>query len=225
MGLSNYLPSSRLIQPGVCTSSTRPASPFEGQCIFETDTDKLLVWNGSAWVIPNQKTTNPEGFEFIGSVSNTSTIVSLDSVFTSTYENYRIIVNQTNVTLTGTTLFRFRANGTAIASNDYYYGGRVYRYNAADEYWAAGPTTSGFVTMIASGNVQTSSYIDLSFPRSANRKSFVASSTSNFSNYIGTTTHGILNLTASNYDGFQFSQDAGGTLTLTATVYGYRGTL
>lgn len=49
MGLSNYLPSSRLIQPGVCTSSTRPASPFEGQCIYETDTDNVLYWNGSAW--------------------------------------------------------------------------------------------------------------------------------------------------------------------------------
>lgn len=50
MGLSNYYPSSRLSQAGVCTSSTRPASPYEGQMIYETDTDKTLVWDGSAWV-------------------------------------------------------------------------------------------------------------------------------------------------------------------------------
>jgi len=49
MPLSNYLPSSRLIQPGVCTSTTRPASPYEGQAIYETDTDKMYIWNGSAW--------------------------------------------------------------------------------------------------------------------------------------------------------------------------------
>lgn len=49
MGLSNYIPSSRLSQAGVCTSTTRPASPYEGQMIYETDTDKVLVWNGSAW--------------------------------------------------------------------------------------------------------------------------------------------------------------------------------
>lgn len=49
MGLSNYIPSSRIAQSGVCTSSTRPATPFEGQMIYETDTDKVLVWNGSAW--------------------------------------------------------------------------------------------------------------------------------------------------------------------------------
>lgn len=37
-------------RPGVCTSSTRPTAPYEGQQIYETDTDKLLVWNGSAWL-------------------------------------------------------------------------------------------------------------------------------------------------------------------------------
>lgn len=49
MPITNYIPSSRLIQPGVCTSSTRPASPFEGQCIYETDTDMMAIWNGTAW--------------------------------------------------------------------------------------------------------------------------------------------------------------------------------
>lgn len=49
MALSNYIPSSRVMQPGVCTSSTRPASPYEGMVIYETDTDMIAVWNGSAW--------------------------------------------------------------------------------------------------------------------------------------------------------------------------------
>jgi len=55
MGISQQLAASRLIQPGVCTSSTRPASPYEGQCIYETDTDKLLVYNGSAWYPPTNQ--------------------------------------------------------------------------------------------------------------------------------------------------------------------------
>ena len=49
MGLSQQIGSSSLSKPGVCTSSTRPATPYEGQMIYETDTDKVLVWNGSAW--------------------------------------------------------------------------------------------------------------------------------------------------------------------------------
>jgi hypothetical protein len=41
------------IRPGVCTSTTRPTAPYEGQTIYETDTDKTLFWNGSAWVNVN----------------------------------------------------------------------------------------------------------------------------------------------------------------------------
>jgi len=34
----------------VVTSGTRPGSPYNGQVIYETDTDTLVVYNGSAWV-------------------------------------------------------------------------------------------------------------------------------------------------------------------------------
>jgi hypothetical protein len=70
MGLSNQIPASRLIQPGVCTSATRPDSPFEGQVIYETDTDKVLVWNGSAWY---QTWNQPWGN--LGYVSLTSGVI------------------------------------------------------------------------------------------------------------------------------------------------------
>lgn len=38
------------LRPGVVTSTTRPTNPYEGQVIYETDTDKVLVWNNSAWL-------------------------------------------------------------------------------------------------------------------------------------------------------------------------------
>jgi hypothetical protein len=34
---------------GVCTSTTRPEAPYLGQMIYETDTNLLKVWLGSAW--------------------------------------------------------------------------------------------------------------------------------------------------------------------------------
>lgn len=36
---------------GVCTSSTRPTNPFEGQLIYETDTNRTLVYDNSAWLV------------------------------------------------------------------------------------------------------------------------------------------------------------------------------
>ena len=52
MPITSQIGSSSLIKPGVIDSAaTRPASPYEGQVIFQKDTDQLLVWNGTAWVV------------------------------------------------------------------------------------------------------------------------------------------------------------------------------
>jgi len=50
MPLSSVVGAQSIIKPGVCTSSTRPASPYDGQMIYETDTDRTLVYNGTAWI-------------------------------------------------------------------------------------------------------------------------------------------------------------------------------
>lgn len=38
-----------LLQPGVCTSTTRPASPRNGMMIYETDTGLQKIWTGTQW--------------------------------------------------------------------------------------------------------------------------------------------------------------------------------
>ena len=53
MGISNTIPPSRLIQPGVvANTAARPTSPFEGQAIYQTDTDEVLYYNGTSWSRP-----------------------------------------------------------------------------------------------------------------------------------------------------------------------------
>jgi hypothetical protein len=49
MPLSSVLGAQSLVRPGVCTSTTRPASPYEGQTIYETDTDLVKSYDGSNW--------------------------------------------------------------------------------------------------------------------------------------------------------------------------------
>jgi len=52
-GVLTTLPRSDHVHKGgriICTSTTRPASPVEGDAIAETDTDRLLVYSGTAWV-------------------------------------------------------------------------------------------------------------------------------------------------------------------------------
>lgn len=37
------------LKPGVVTSSNRPANPYDGMMIYETDTNLVRIWNGTAW--------------------------------------------------------------------------------------------------------------------------------------------------------------------------------
>jgi len=64
------------LRPGVCTSTTRPTAPYEGQMIYETDTDRVLVWNNSAWVMmgrPSVETRfGPVGGTGLTSTANTN---------------------------------------------------------------------------------------------------------------------------------------------------------
>ena len=51
MGITQNIGASSLIKPGVIDSAAaRPASPYEGQVIYQKDTDQVLVWNGTAWL-------------------------------------------------------------------------------------------------------------------------------------------------------------------------------
>jgi len=58
MAISN---NSTGLRPGVCTSTTRPTAPYEGQHIYETDTDFEFVWNGTAWVRIYTASTTTKG--------------------------------------------------------------------------------------------------------------------------------------------------------------------
>jgi len=51
MPFTSVIGASSVIKPGILTSTTRPTAPYEGQLIYETDTNKLLVFNGSQWVL------------------------------------------------------------------------------------------------------------------------------------------------------------------------------
>lgn len=48
-GTMNDLLENTKIGHVLCTSSTRPSTPDEGTMIYETDTKKVYVWDGSSW--------------------------------------------------------------------------------------------------------------------------------------------------------------------------------
>lgn len=227
MGFSNYLPSSRLIQPGVCTSSTRPASPFEGQCIFETDTDRLLVWNGSAWVIPNAPAQNPTGLEFITSGALSGNSINFSNCFTSTYNNYQIVIDEIGLSGSGDIFIRYlkASDGTADTSSVYWWAMRGITSGgaSADSISGAGVAYgyTGHVTDAATLRLG-SVVMQITDPFLARRTYAHIQAASSLAVYkqsrSGMTAH---NLDQSN-SGIQFFTNSAVTMTGTVSIYGYR---
>ena len=106
---------------GVATSTNRPATPFDGQVISETDTDRLVVFNGSAW-------GSYGGLQLIKTQTIGSGVssVSVTDAFSATYDNYKITISG-GVGSTNTD-FDFILTGSTTG---YYYGVVYNSYNAS----------------------------------------------------------------------------------------------
>jgi hypothetical protein len=227
MGITQQIGASSIIKPGVCTSTTRPASPYTGQVIFETDTNRMLVWSGAAWVIPNSPAQNPQGLELITTATCSSggtasggvvtigsavSSVTIGSAFSALYDNYKIITqNTTCSTLCGVRLQLSSSTGSTYSTA-----------NMNIPYTSASITTevSNNTTLwsIGTGQGLTSVTLDLIGPFLATDSQIMAqSATDTYVSWRSGRDSADLSST-----GFVLSL-TGGTLTGgTVRVYGYR---
>lgn len=61
------------IRPGVCSSTTRPTAPYNGQLIYETDTRKVYIYNGTSWVEqPTAGMVDAKGDLLVGTAADTA---------------------------------------------------------------------------------------------------------------------------------------------------------
>ena len=133
MPFSSVLGASSVIKPGVCTSTTRPSVPFEGQLIYETDTDRVAAYNGSAWDY-----THSSGLVLISSTTIGSAVssVTVSNAFSATYDNYKIIIS--GGTCSGSETDLQLTLGSQVSG--YKSQQAVYQYNTSNPIFLA-PTT------------------------------------------------------------------------------------
>jgi hypothetical protein len=107
MGLSNYIPNSRISQSGVIPNeASRPVSPYAGQVVYQLDTLRTLVWNGTAWEMINSSSIG----ELIEATSTTTVNGSASA---------NIIYTNATITLTtGTWMIEAGTSQQQIATTD-----------------------------------------------------------------------------------------------------------
>jgi hypothetical protein len=168
-------------RPGVCLSTNRPVSPYEGQSIYETDTDRTLVWNGLSWITPNRGSwelvvpTSVSGGTILGDgsiqVNSSTTLLSVSGVFSERYLNYKIMVS--NMTQASGADFGLRLNnstGNTYASTCTY--GTT--GSAATSVLDRSGSSYFLLVRTVGGNVEFSSEITVFSPFASRRKSFQA---------------------------------------------------
>jgi hypothetical protein len=96
-----------------------PTSPTVGQ-VF-TSGGRSWVWNGSTWDSPSSATAALSGLTHIRTVSFTGVAsVSLDNVFSSVYDNYKVLIVARNSSDANRTWsLKFRVNGADATSGLY----------------------------------------------------------------------------------------------------------
>lgn len=153
MAISNV---SSGLRSGVCTSTTRPTTPYEGQMIYETDTNRVLVWDNAAWVMIAD-TDTPPGLELITtSTFSGSTLVELNNVFSATYNSYKVISEWWGNTNTNAQ-FRFHTGTNTPDTNTLYYrygfyvsAGTLTNFNNSGDnqmFWGNHNSTTGIASI------------------------------------------------------------------------------
>ena len=220
MGVSQQIGSSSLSKPGVCTSSTRPATPYEGQMIYETDTDLSYIYNGSAWQqIAGGTAVGNSGLVYVTSATIGTTVssVTVSSAFSTTYDNYKIVVGGGVASGTVSMGMILGANAT-----NYYWSAVLSGYGAAPTVSAT--SGAGSAANWRVNDASTNSFhaiIELQSPNLAVRTTYQAMSGLAITTGYSISAAGFLN-DAAQYTAFTFTPSSGTLTGGTITVYGYR---
>lgn len=149
-----------------CTSGTRPSSPPEGMVIFETDTDRIYVYNGTAWVEftralrPAQAIVSRPAAQSVGS-GGTGTAISFTSEDVDTASMVDLVGSATNVVIpfTGTYAITgamtYAAGATGTRSAAIYRGGVLAAEQKRPASNSSDPVTVGVDLLLTASDVIT----------------------------------------------------------------------
>lgn len=184
-----------------------------GSDAVSTIDDTLATFAGQ---LPAQGFTTGGGLTVITSQTLTgASSISVNSCFTSTYENYRLVMYVTG-TVNNWTSFRFRAAGSDAATN---YTNQRLRATGASA--AATGTTAATEVYIGEHDTAQSVYVyDILTPQLARQSTIIGSNmrSSSVSDLIFIAG---ANTASTQFDGFSIIP-ASGTLTGVLRVYGYK---
>jgi len=174
-----------------------------GEVLTASDTNTYLNNGGLVYIAGTTVTSSSPYVEFL-------------NCFSATYDNYRIVVNNLQVSSSGTLVFYFGTNSTS----GLFYGSSYY-----DQYTGSSTGTnrrnganSAYMGLSDSGGANGGYSFDLNAPFLTKQKTFHG--TYDGRNYSGW--FGGLAADSASYTGIRFLNDSGNVTAGTFRIYGYR---
>ena len=220
--VNNYLQEQTVMSfAGTAARSSAIASPEEGMLSYLQDTDTYQGYNGTSWVNLNTLAgTDSSGLQHINTTSFTSVASqSLNNVFSSTYDNYLVVIDGLTGSTTMTVDLRLRVSG--VDSSTQYYWGIALTNASATSIPAGGNNVGSYRLFNAVAAERGFINLNINNPNLAKISLFNGSLTGEFSGSIGGGASGGLHNVATAYDGFTIIASTG-TISGRVQVYGYR---
>jgi len=160
-----------------------------------------------------------------GASFSAASSVSVNNCFTSTYDNYKLMINISATSLAGPLTLRYRTGGVDANGSIYYYAGLISYTNSA----ATGIPSSAGAQQQTFMSVQDPAYfpahpitMEIMQPYLALRTFWTSQGMYSVNPVpYAFWMNGVLNNTTS-YDGFSIYNNGGGTISGSYRLYGYR---
>jgi len=181
-----------------------------GEVLTASDTNTYLANSGLVYVTS-------------GALSLTAT--NFEGCFTSTYTNYRILIDQISMSGAGDIYWQMLTNATVINAANYAWAYAGYNSAAAADNSGAGGQVHAYTGLSLSAAVANlkigSISIDLFNPNVAQQTNAITQSASYLTSYRSLSGAGFHGLTTA-YNGIRFTTSSAVTMAGNVTIYGYR---
>lgn len=205
-----------------------PGSPSEGMMVFQKDTNELKIYDGASWV-SMLDTDVPPSLNMV--YGNTMTVAGaagtetfINNVFSSAYDNYKILINVYSSSVGDQVRMRLQNSGTSSTAS--YYTQHPYLDNTVSGGWNNdGDNNVSYFRIAHPNNGSTQPDIctlDILAPNIA-RHTIVTGHCIQDSRYsrIFLAAHKV----STAYSGLSFHSVNGGTITANVRIYGYRNSI
>ena len=181
-----------------------------GEVLTAADTNTYLANSGLVYIT--------------GGTQSGSTALNVDGCFTSTFRNYRVVVDQISLQTGGSAIrWQFRTSGSTITTANYNYGYTGYRANGTTYNTALQNQSFAEVGVyIDTGAVELGTFVADIFDPQLAKRTRCLSSGQGYETATGWRNGGFEFYGTNQFDGFRIALSGTGNVSFVYEVYGYR---